>query len=73
MDPEPTPEFLVMMLDELRHKLEILRDDTLRQVAKLILDGLDNEEIAAQLGCSVRTIERKRDLIRKAWEREQTP
>jgi DNA-directed RNA polymerase specialized sigma24 family protein len=71
-DSEPNHEFVVMMLDDIRHKMEILRDDNLRQVAQLILDELDNEEIAAQFGCSVRTIERKRKLIRKAWEREQS-
>jgi len=68
---EPAPEFAVMLVDELRFRLNILRDDSLRQVAKLILEGLSNLEIAERLDCHVRTIERKRDLIRRAWEREQ--
>jgi DNA-directed RNA polymerase specialized sigma24 family protein len=73
VDREPGPEFAVMLVDELRYRLNILRDDGLRQVAKLILEGLSNLEIARQLDCHVRTIERKRNLIRKTWEREQGP
>jgi RNA polymerase sigma factor (sigma-70 family) len=70
---EPNPEFAVMLIDELRLLFNVLRDDSLRRVAKLLLEGLSNQEIAEQLNCHVRTIERKRDLIRKSWEREQTP
>ncbi len=62
-----------MLVDELRCRLDVLRDDALRQIALLLLEGSSNEEVAARLGCSVRTVERKRDLIRRAWEREQTP
>jgi FixJ family two-component response regulator len=71
VDHEPAPEFAVMLVDELRYRLNVLRDDGLRQVAKLILEGWSNQEIAERLDCHVRTIERKRDLIRRAWEREQ--
>jgi hypothetical protein len=66
---EPTPEFAAMMVDELRFRLSNLRDDTLRQIAKLLLERWSNQEIAKQLDCHVRTIERKRDLIRRDWER----
>jgi DNA-directed RNA polymerase specialized sigma24 family protein len=70
---EPGPDFVIMLVDELGFLLGILRDDCLRQVARLILEGLTNQEIAERLDCTVRTIERKRELIRKAWEREQRP
>ena len=72
-DPAPSPELAAMLVDELRCRLDVLRDDALRQIALLLLEGSSNEEVAARLGCSVRTVERKRDLIRRAWEREQTP
>jgi DNA-directed RNA polymerase specialized sigma24 family protein len=70
-DQAPTPEFAASMVDELRFRLNLLRDDTLRQVALLLLEGSSNDEIATRLQCSARTVERKRSLIRKAWEREQ--
>ena len=72
VDPEPGPELVALLADELKCRLNVLRDDTLRQIAVLLLEGSSNEEVAARLGCSVRTVERKRDLIRRAWEREQT-
>jgi len=70
IDDERAPEFVAMMVDELRARLELLRDENLRQVGLLILEGGSTEEIAAKLQCSDRTIERKRKLIRRAWERE---
>ncbi len=68
---EPTPEITAILRDELRSQLDILRDDTLRQIALLALEGWSNEEIALRLDCSLRTVERKRNLIRTAWGREQ--
>jgi len=70
IDDERAPEFVVMMVDELRARLELLRDENQRQVALLILEGWSNDEIAAKLECSDRTIERKRKLIRRAWEKD---
>jgi DNA-directed RNA polymerase specialized sigma24 family protein len=71
VDDEPPPEFAVILVDELRIRMSALRDDTLRRIAKLLLEGWSNQEIAEQLECHVRTIERKRDLIRKSWEMGQ--
>jgi DNA-directed RNA polymerase specialized sigma24 family protein len=73
IDDERAPEVVAMMVDELRVKLNLLRDEDLRQVALLILEGWSSEEIAAKLECSGRTVERKRNLIRRAWERETSP
>jgi RNA polymerase sigma factor (sigma-70 family) len=70
-NPGPSHEFALEIRDELRFALEILPDDDLRQIALLLLQGLDQTEIATQLGCSVRSIQRKQKLIREAWEREQ--
>src|SRR5262245_60962916 len=55
-DPTPTPEFAAMLTDECRVLLGRLRDDSLRQVALLRMEGYTNEEVAERLGCSLRTI-----------------
>ena len=70
MGREPTPEFAAQVADECRRLLAGLRDETLRQIALLRMEGYSNDQIASRIGCGVRTVERKLDLIRKAWERE---
>ncbi len=69
-DTDPTPEFLLSLEEEHRRLLTQLRDDTLRTIASLKLEGYTNEEMAQQLGISVRTIERKSKLIREKWAAE---
>jgi DNA-directed RNA polymerase specialized sigma24 family protein len=66
-DAMPTPEFAAMIADECRSLLGKLRDDSLRQVALLRMEGYNNEEVADRLGCSLRTIARKIELIRRSW------
>ena len=65
--PRPTPEFAAMVADECGHLLGRLRDDTLRQVARLKMEGYTNEEVADRLGCSLRSVARKLELIRRTW------
>ena len=65
--PEPTPELAAMMADECRRLLGLLRDDSLRLVANLRMEGYTNEEVADRLGCSVRSVARKLELIRRTW------
>ena len=67
---EPTPQFAAMVADECRRLLAALGDETLRQVALLRTEGYSDEEIAARVDCSLRTVSRKLALIRKAWLRE---
>jgi DNA-directed RNA polymerase specialized sigma24 family protein len=69
---EPTPEFAAMMADQCRGLLGRLRDDSLRAVALLRLEGFTNEEVAERLGCSLRTVARKMELIRRSWASEET-
>jgi DNA-directed RNA polymerase specialized sigma24 family protein len=64
---EPTPEFAAQVADECRLLLGVLRDDSLRVVARLRMEGYSNKEVADQLGCSLRTIARKVELIRRSW------
>jgi DNA-directed RNA polymerase specialized sigma24 family protein len=70
---EPTPAFAAMIADECRHLLESLGDETLRRIALLRMEGYSDPEIAANLGCGLRTVGRKLELIRKVWLREVAP
>jgi DNA-directed RNA polymerase specialized sigma24 family protein len=69
MGDDPTPAFAVTMVEECRRLLEML-DADLQAVAVAKMQGYQNEEIAQQLGWSVRTVERRLQLIRKKWQRE---
>jgi DNA-directed RNA polymerase specialized sigma24 family protein len=69
-DGEPTPEFAAAVADEVRHLFGSLADDSLRVVARLRMEGYTNDEIAAALDVSLRSVERKIELIRKAWQRK---
>ena len=70
---EPTPEFAALVTEEFHRRLQGLRTARLRRVALLKLEGYTNEEIAEQLGCSLRTIARVLELIRMAWLAEEPP
>jgi DNA-directed RNA polymerase specialized sigma24 family protein len=62
---EPTPEFAVMVAEEYRRLLERLRDDVLRKVTVLRIEGFTTDAIADQLGCARRTVARQLALIRR--------
>jgi DNA-directed RNA polymerase specialized sigma24 family protein len=66
---EPTPEFAALLAEECRVLLKRLDDDGLRAVAVAKMEGCTNQEVAAALTCSLRTVERKLQLIRNIWER----
>jgi RNA polymerase sigma factor (sigma-70 family) len=65
---EPTPEFAAMMTENVSRLFGMLKDPAQKQVAQGKLEGRENAEIARQLGCSERTIERKLQLIRRIWD-----
>jgi DNA-directed RNA polymerase specialized sigma24 family protein len=67
----PTPEFAAMMAEECERLLGALNDADLRQVAISRMEGYNNDEIAAQLGCARRTVARRLDLIRQTWLADQ--
>jgi DNA-directed RNA polymerase specialized sigma24 family protein len=67
---EPSPEFAALLADECGRRLRDLPDESLRSVALLKMEGYRNEEIADRLGCGVRTVARKLEVIRKAWTDE---
>lgn len=67
---DPTPELIAIMSEEYEHLLGLLRDETLRRIACWRMEGYTNEEIADTLGVSLRTVERKLNLIREHWSKE---
>lgn len=65
------PQFTSMMSEECLRLLTALQDNELEQVAKSKLEGLTNDQIAADLGYSRRTVQRMLQNIRAIWSREQ--
>ena len=66
---EPTPEFAAEVAEQCQRLLDDLPDDDLRRVAVRKMEGHSNEDIAAELQCVTRTIERKLLLIRSIWQK----
>ena len=64
---EPTPEFAEMVSVECDDLIEQLGDPGLKKVSLMKLQGFTNEEIAAEMGSSVRSVERKLARIRLVW------
>jgi len=71
VSPLPGPEVALLASEELARLLDLLDDETLRQVTLWRLDGLTCNEIAARLGCARRTVARQLDLIRKLWTSQE--
>jgi DNA-directed RNA polymerase specialized sigma24 family protein len=67
---EPTPEFAAMVGEEYRRLLDRLPDDSLRQLALWRMEGYTNDEIAERLGCALRTVARRLDMVRTLWSAE---
>jgi DNA-directed RNA polymerase specialized sigma24 family protein len=64
---EPSPELAALVVEEYRRLRDGLRTEELRQVLDMRLEGYTREEIAERLGCAVRTVKRKLEVIREAW------
>ncbi len=64
---EPSPEFASEIAEQMQALMTALEDAQLQELAHLKLEGFNNEEIAERLDCSLRTVERKLNLIRKIW------
>jgi DNA-directed RNA polymerase specialized sigma24 family protein len=67
---EPTPDEAAAMADECRRLLDLLDEPDLRRIALWKVEGWTNEEIAAELQCVPRTVERKLSRIRMLWKDE---
>jgi DNA-directed RNA polymerase specialized sigma24 family protein len=64
---EPTPEFSAMVAENCGRLLARL-EPAVQRIAQWKLDGYSNAEIAQQLQCGLRTVERRLELIRRVWE-----
>jgi RNA polymerase sigma factor (sigma-70 family) len=67
---EPTPDFVVALGEEHDRLLGGLRDERLRQVATMRIEGYTVEEIAERIQIGKRSVERKLELIRRRWAEE---
>lgn len=70
---QPTPEFAALVGEQfelLLLRLNEADDPDLIRIAVAKMLGDSTTEIAKQLGCAPRTVERKLLLIRRLWERE---
>jgi DNA-directed RNA polymerase specialized sigma24 family protein len=66
---DPSPQAVDGFTAGVREMLESLSDSTAQRIALLKLEGLTNQEIAGDLGISLRAVERKLSMIRQRWER----
>lgn len=67
---EPSPDMVLMMQEAVERLFSHLGVGQLREIAGAKLEGYSNAEIAAQLGCSERTVERRLHLIREKCHQE---
>src|SRR5262249_14538410 len=65
----PTPEEAAQLSEHLARLLAALPDDAARRIATARMEGHENAQIAAELGCSLATVERRARLVRATWER----
>ncbi|MCO6455182.1 MAG: helix-turn-helix domain-containing protein [Pirellulaceae bacterium] len=67
---EPTPEMAAIVAEEFSRLMGRLEDAELRSIALLKMEGYTNQEVAEQLGCARRTVQRRLQLIKTLWEQE---
>jgi RNA polymerase sigma factor (sigma-70 family) len=67
-DTDPTPAEAAVLSEALERRLAALSDPGLRHIALQKLEGLTNREVAAELGVTERSVERKVQMIRNRWE-----
>ena len=64
---DPTPAEAALLNEALERRFQALREPELRLIAQKKLEGYTNQEIAEELQCTVRTVERKLERIRAYW------
>ncbi len=73
IEQRPAPEFAALISSQfelLIQKINCAEDADLLHIAVAKMMGDSNGEVAQQLGCARRTVERKIRLIQRIWERE---
>jgi DNA-directed RNA polymerase specialized sigma24 family protein len=64
----PTPAFAAEVSEEFERLMNLLPDDAMRRLAAAKMEGYTNQELANMFGYSLRTVERRLNLIRQLWE-----
>lgn len=64
---DPTPELLATLAEQHQQLLKSLRDDNLRRIANYKIQGYTNQEISNKLNVSLRTVQRKINVIQQTW------
>jgi DNA-directed RNA polymerase specialized sigma24 family protein len=64
----PSPEFAAEFLDLCDRLLSIIDDPVLKQIVAWKIEGQTNAEIAARIGRTARTVERKLRLVCETWQ-----
>jgi DNA-directed RNA polymerase specialized sigma24 family protein len=70
---EPEAALAAQLVEDFQRLLDRLKRPDLRSIAVWKLEGWTNEEIAAKIGRSVVTVERRMRDIRAIWEKEIVP
>jgi RNA polymerase sigma factor (sigma-70 family) len=65
----PPPDYLCSLDEHHTRLMELLADETLKQIARLRLESYSTVEIAERLMISTRSVERKLRLIRETWDK----
>jgi DNA-directed RNA polymerase specialized sigma24 family protein len=66
---EPTPEFAAEFVETCECLFQSLDDPALKQVVTLRMEGYTDAEVADQLRCSRRTVQRRLEVVRRRWGR----
>ena len=66
---EPTPEFIAVMHEQFERLMSVLDDAELAEMAIAKMQGYSVQEISEKTNRSVRTVERRLQLIRTKFER----
>ena len=65
---DPTPEFIANVTEQCEQLLGLLKDERLRQLVIMKMEGYENSEISQRLAWSLRTVERKLAAVRLLWQ-----
>ena len=64
---QPSPDELAEVSESCAQLLDALPDETMKKIVLLKFQGATNGEVASELTCTERTIERKLERIRRIW------
>ena len=64
---QPPPDELAEVFESCVQLLDAIPDDTMKRIVLLKFHGATNGEVASELNCTERTIERKLERVRRIW------